>query len=95
MAECLQTSKFAGGYVGGHLKDDAALIVVVNYSGPQGLRLALDMGPWLASASGKYQVTEYDFNGNQVATSEVPAAFDYTTQPVQWLEVALVEVRPL
>lgn len=95
VAECLQSSKFAGGYVGGHLKDAAALIVVVNYGGPQGLKLALDMGPWLPSASGKYQVTEYDFNGNQVAVSEVSAAFDYTTQPVQWLEVALVEVRPL
>jgi len=70
-------------------------VIVLNTGPRRAIELACDLGPWIASASGKYEVRWFDGHGRPLRTGEFPGpAGRLTTGPMEPLDLALCELAP-
>ena len=89
---CLLTETSPGATVCGYVLPDRALALVVNEGGERPVTLRCDVGAWVPTPSGRFEVRSYDNDGALLATTQAGTGpVELTTKALQNLEIAVYE----
>lgn len=78
IGECILDEECPGAHVCAYVLPDRVLMILINQGGRRKVGFRCDLGSWLKSPSGRYQVKCYDENGR--LTSETTASADWKAE---------------
>ncbi len=92
IGECLQ-SEPSPAHVSSYVLPDRVLMILVNDGSERSVPFSCDLSPWLASPSGRYQVTPFGEDGRPRGTVSVSGPWHGETGRLATGEMVLFEIR--
>lgn len=93
VGDCLLSKPLNGVHTCAYTLPDRAVMVVINTSLPkQTVEFDVNLAPWIKSATGKYEMRQYNENGELVASASVNAACRMKSKSLELNEMALFEM---
>jgi hypothetical protein len=93
VGECLLSEDCPQAHVTGYVRPGKALLMILNESDRRAIPFRCDLGPWLKSASGRYQISCYDVDGRPLKTSETTADWRGETVDLEKNEVTFFVIE--
>jgi hypothetical protein len=95
IGNCILSEPCSGAHVAAYVLPKSMLVIAINRGAEQSLRLNCDLGPWLASPTGKYAVTCHYVDGSPRTLGPASGRqWHHRTEPLQPLETVLFEMAP-
>jgi hypothetical protein len=93
IGDCILTKPCLDAHTCAYVLPDRAIIVMVNLGKKQTIGFDVDMEPWTTSASGKYEIKQYDADGKLVSSvADVSAKWRGKTKTLAPEELTVIEV---
>jgi hypothetical protein len=92
IGECLLTEPSPGTHTCAYVLPDRVMMVVINEGDRREVEVRCDFAPWLASASGNYQVESYDADGKPLGTVETGSRWQGKLGPIERSDLVVVEI---
>jgi hypothetical protein len=93
IGDCILAAPCPAVHMSAYALPDRALIVMINLGGKRAIDFDLDMGPWTASASGRYEVRQFGADGKLVSsTTNAQARWHGSTGILAPEELSVIEV---